>query len=98
MTTSIFAGVAVSRCGRLEMRTQKTFVNGITERYSAPDSNAINDFSRAACQHFAQDDPHFSDPQVVAGLAAFLAIVAEIIAKHLNEHGDEFLDTFHTER
>jgi hypothetical protein len=58
----------------------------------------IDQFAQDACNHLAEHDVSFADPEVVSGLAAFLNTIAEIVAKRLNEGHSDLLDTANKQR
>lgn len=58
----------------------------------------VDRFAQDACKHLAVHDPMIADPEVISGFAAFLNLLAEIVAKRLNEGHDDLLDTPHSER
>ncbi|GIK64335.1 MAG: hypothetical protein BroJett018_21290 [Chloroflexota bacterium] len=52
--------------------------------YSPPAPEAVDAFARQVCQRLGAD---YTDKAVVEGFSAFIKIVADIQAKHLNKQG-----------
>jgi hypothetical protein len=88
----IIVGNSVMRAIRRKptVRSQLT-ANKI--RFVPPEAKSIDRFARDVCHQLVQNgDSAFSDPDVVSGFADFLSFIAEVVAKHLNQGHDEFLD------
>lgn len=61
--------------------------------YEPPPREFIEQFSRDVCEALAQQgDASFENPEVVAGLADFLYLLATIIARKLNDAPPDFVD------
>jgi hypothetical protein len=61
--------------------------------HQPPAREIIAQFARDACQKLSQQgDPSFEDPDVAMGLADFLNLIANILAKNLNETEDNLID------
>lgn len=59
--------------------------------YVPPDPHKVDQLAQDACMQLAESEPVYADPNVIGGLAAFLNVVAVIIAKGLNKGSDELL-------
>lgn len=62
--------------------------------YVSPASKVFEQLARDACQRLYVEggDATFNSPEVIRGLANYLAYIAELTAKYLNKGHRELLD------
>lgn len=68
---------------------RKECVNNVT--YVPPESEVIKDYGYRLCAILGQGNPRFEELEIRSGFIAFLSLVAQLQAKHLNQGQKEFL-------